>query len=201
LPVPKPDAIRIPAIYIKKLLHLESNTAVSCSRKESCEMFPLISINSALKIWQKHYCDSKFESCQRFTLSLAGKAVPPTLLPNGRTILPKSETGEDTAQTPSTAAPEQVNKKTNQEFSYYFRIQSEDGSALEEKAAAILEELNIPADAAFKKSPAPSLQFLIYVTDQISDENAAEAFRRITKLAGSPSRVKAIKLESLTLQP
>ena len=59
---------------------------MACSRKDSCELFPLIQINGALKIWQSFYCDGKFQTCVRYQLGLEGKSIPASLLPNGKNL-------------------------------------------------------------------------------------------------------------------
>lgn len=57
-----------------------------CSHTSNCELFPMISVNSSLKVWRTFYCESKWHECARFKLSLAGKSVPPNLLPNGKSL-------------------------------------------------------------------------------------------------------------------
>lgn len=59
---------------------------MACLRKETCDLFPLISFNDALKIWQDFYCDGNFQSCKRYQLGLQGKLIPASLLPNGRIL-------------------------------------------------------------------------------------------------------------------
>jgi hypothetical protein len=46
----------------------------------------MISVNSALKVWRTFYCEGKWGECARYKLSLEGKAVPPNLLPNGKSL-------------------------------------------------------------------------------------------------------------------
>ncbi|MFV1998143.1 MAG: hypothetical protein ACC641_09045 [Acidiferrobacterales bacterium] len=58
----------------------------ACSHTSDCELFPMISVNSALKIWRAFYCEGKWHECARYKLSLKGKVVPPNLLPNGKSI-------------------------------------------------------------------------------------------------------------------
>jgi hypothetical protein len=56
---------------------------VGCSHREGCPLFPLL--NASLRGWRDHYCDSedRWHDCARYKLSLTGKLVPITLLPNG----------------------------------------------------------------------------------------------------------------------
>ncbi len=58
----------------------------ACSHTSNCELFPMISVNSALKVWRTFYCEGKWHECARYKLSLEGKAVPPNLLPNGKSL-------------------------------------------------------------------------------------------------------------------
>jgi hypothetical protein len=56
---------------------------VGCSHREGCPLFPLL--NASLRGWRNHYCDSedRWRECARYKLSLTGRLVPITLLPNG----------------------------------------------------------------------------------------------------------------------
>jgi len=57
-----------------------------CSHTTNCALFPMISVNSALKVWRTFYCEGKWTECARYKLSLENKAVPSNLLPNGKVI-------------------------------------------------------------------------------------------------------------------
>lgn len=59
---------------------------MACSHTSTCPLFPLISVNAALKVWKTFYCEGKFENCQRYTLSKSGQSVPANLLPNGKSL-------------------------------------------------------------------------------------------------------------------
>lgn len=65
---------------------------MSCSHATSCELYPLMAMEPALNLWKNHFCDGDHEKCARFQLSLSGKAVPLTLLPNGKQLAPRSKT-------------------------------------------------------------------------------------------------------------
>jgi hypothetical protein len=56
---------------------------MSCSHTEECPLFPLL--NNSLRSWRNCYCDSEdgWRDCARYKLSLTGRRVPITLLPNG----------------------------------------------------------------------------------------------------------------------
>ena len=58
----------------------------TCSHTSNCALFPMISVNSALKVWRTFYCEGKWHECARYKLSLEGKPVPPNLLPNGKML-------------------------------------------------------------------------------------------------------------------
>lgn len=57
-----------------------------CPHAEGCELFPQFSLKAALKLWQIHYCEGRYESCERYKLSQQGKPVPVTLLPDGTSL-------------------------------------------------------------------------------------------------------------------
>lgn len=57
-----------------------------CSHSSKCQLFPLLAMEPALLLWKKHYCEGGFEKCVRYDLSLQGKIVPLTLLPNGKRL-------------------------------------------------------------------------------------------------------------------
>lgn len=64
---------------------------LSCSHSTSCELYPLLAMEPALKLWKSHFCDGDHEKCARYQLSLSGKMVPLTLLPNGKQLAPRSK--------------------------------------------------------------------------------------------------------------
>lgn len=57
-----------------------------CSHIPTCSLFPMISVNSALKVWKAFYCEGKWHECARHKMSTAGKPVPSNLLPNGKEL-------------------------------------------------------------------------------------------------------------------
>ncbi|MBE9516640.1 MAG: hypothetical protein IME93_06645 [Proteobacteria bacterium] len=59
---------------------------MSCTHTDSCELYPQISLSSALKVWQVFYCEGDFAKCARFQASSEGQSVPVTLLPNGKEL-------------------------------------------------------------------------------------------------------------------
>jgi hypothetical protein len=59
---------------------------MACSHTSTCPLFPLISVNNALKVWKTFYCEGKYTNCARYNLSLTGQGVPANLLPNGKSL-------------------------------------------------------------------------------------------------------------------
>ncbi len=57
---------------------------MACTHISSCPLFPLFALKASLSVWQIHYCNGEFESCERLKLSKAGARVPPNMLPNGK---------------------------------------------------------------------------------------------------------------------
>lgn len=60
---------------------------MTCSHISSCELWVQFALNPALDVWKIHYCDDDYERCARLQNSMRGKAVPLTLLPNGKTLI------------------------------------------------------------------------------------------------------------------
>ncbi len=58
-------------------------SGVGCSHREGCPLFPLL--NASLRGWRDYYCDNddRWRDCARYKVSLSGRLVPITLLPNG----------------------------------------------------------------------------------------------------------------------
>ena len=82
----------------------------TCSHTSNCALFPMISVNSALKVWRTFYCEGKWHECARYKLSLEGKPVPPNLLPNGKLL------DMDIAETTATKKPEAPGDKLASSF-------------------------------------------------------------------------------------
>ncbi len=59
---------------------------MACTHSSNCQLYPQFAADAALKLWKQHYCEGDFNKCARYQLSLQGKAVPLTLLPNGKQI-------------------------------------------------------------------------------------------------------------------
>lgn len=187
---------------------------MACTHKESCALFPVISLSSALKIWQTFYCDGRYETCERYKLSLAGQPVAASLLPNGKMLdvgsaprpaAPESRPGAPTARVapaqsepgarpsaaPAAAAPSVVS-------SYYLRVPVKDALGAVEKVLAPLAELGVRVDATIQKSAGPGgTRCLILVTDQAEEMNVYRAIVRIEALDEVSGPVKSIALERL----
>jgi hypothetical protein len=57
-----------------------------CPFVENCELYSLFRLRASLKTWQIRYCEAAFQECQRYQLAERGEAMPPTLLPNGKSL-------------------------------------------------------------------------------------------------------------------
>lgn len=49
-------------------------------------MFGLFQRSGTLGLWKINYCEGDYTVCARYERGLAGRAVPLTLLPNGREL-------------------------------------------------------------------------------------------------------------------
>lgn len=189
---------------------------MACTHKESCALFPVISLSSALKIWQTFYCDGRYETCERYKLSLAGQPVAASLLPNGKMLdvgsAPRPATENrpgapttrvapaqtEPATAPATAAaPAAASEKIV--CSYYLRIPVKDAAAALDKVVANLGALNVAVDATIQKSAVgpDGKRCLIVVTDQAEEMNVYRAIVRIEALDEVSGSVKSIALERL----
>lgn len=65
-------------------VHRSDRSGVGCSHTEGCPLFPLL--RASLRGWRDYYCDheDRWRDCARYKLSLTGRLVPITLLPNGK---------------------------------------------------------------------------------------------------------------------
>jgi hypothetical protein len=59
---------------------------MACSHTSSCELYVQFAADPSIQLWKTHYCDADFKRCARYKLSTQGKAVPLSLLPNGKQI-------------------------------------------------------------------------------------------------------------------
>lgn len=180
-----------------------------CTHKDSCALFPVISLSSALKIWQTFYCDGKFETCLRYQRSLKGEKVPPNLLPNGKeldlvvdvapvckpaTVTVAATPAAGTA-TPAKAAPSPT--ANNAYYSYYLRFRIQNTPGLAERIVQEIRKAGIGIDAMITKQ-APQQQgarCLIIITDQGPELDLYQAILRIEALEGVIAKVKSIPLE------
>lgn len=75
-----------------------------CPQKNNCDLFPLLMLADTLQIWMKSYCDSDYNACERYKISLEGRLIPLTLLPNGKYLSPSSEPLSSTPDNQDTEA-------------------------------------------------------------------------------------------------
>ncbi len=57
-----------------------------CDHVTTCPMYALFSVKESLRVWQIHYCNGRFENCERLRRARAGEGVPRDLLPNGKRL-------------------------------------------------------------------------------------------------------------------
>ena len=62
-------------------------TKATCPHISFCELFPKFQTSVTLKLWQGMYCEKNYTRCKRYELSLAGKAAPADLLPDGQRLI------------------------------------------------------------------------------------------------------------------
>ncbi|MHB8623516.1 MAG: ACT domain-containing protein [Sulfuricaulis sp.] len=189
---------------------------MACTHKDSCALFPVISLSSALKIWQTFYCDGKYETCLRFQRSLKGEKVPPNLLPNGKALdlilddKPKPVT-VTTAPAVTDAISESVTNRTTTTntksalaststnpsyYSYYLRFRIQNVPGLADKIVQEIRKTGTNIDATFvKPSPQAGASCLIIITDQGPELELYQAILRIETIEGVIARVKSIPLE------
>lgn len=190
---------------------------MACTHKDSCAMFPVISLSSALKIWQTFYCESRFDTCERYQRSNKGQSVPPNLLPNGKgldlepgtagaistsakPVAAASAPGAKPAArapiaTAPAAAPAPANGAT---YSYYLRVRIRDNPGLSEKIESEIRGMGINLDATvLKPVDGEGTRCLMMLTGQGSEVDLFRAILRIEEIDGVASKVKSVALEKL----
>jgi hypothetical protein len=190
-----------------------------CTHKDSCAMFPVISLSSALKIWQTFYCDGQHETCVRFQRALKGEKVPPNLLPNGKALdlIVDDKAAKPVAApavaaaaghaAPATAAtgpaptkPAPAAAATNtpnaSSYSYYLRFRIQDTPGLADRILQEIRNTGIGIDATVAKpGPRAGTRCLIIITDQSPELELFQAILRIEAIEGVLAKVKSIPLE------
>jgi hypothetical protein len=185
---------------------------MACTHKESCALFPVISLSSALKIWQTFYCEGRYATCERYKLSLAGQPVAASLLPNGKMLdvgnnprpavesrpgAPNTHGAPAQSEPAPAAAPVPAAAAEQIVSSYYLRVPVKDAPGVLEKVLTPLNELNVRVDASVQK-PAfgtDGNRCLILLTDQAEEMNVYRAIVRIEALDVVSGTVKSIALE------
>lgn len=188
---------------------------MACTHKDSCALFPVISLNSALQIWQTFYCDGNHETCLRFQRSAQGLKVPANLLPNGKLldlamgVPPAAQTSpaapsSDKAPTatPSVTAhtapsnPVQSGAAQATSVSYYLRVRMKNIAGLPEKIMQEIRNLGIRIDGVINKPVhADGTRCLIVITDFGPEVELFRAILRIETLEGVVAKVKSVALE------
>jgi hypothetical protein len=174
----------------------------------------MISLNSALQIWQTFYCDGRHDTCQRFQRSSQGQSVPPNLLPNGKSLdlvdvpAPAAKpaprpagpsVSTDNISAPRAAASPAPAMSAGSVYSYYLRIRvRETADNVVERVTQEIRAVGIGVDAAVLKPVQPDgTRCLIILTDQGSDVDLFRAVLSIESLDGVTAKVKSISLEKM----
>lgn len=191
---------------------------MACTHKDSCAMFPVISLSSALKIWQTFYCDGQHETCVRYQRSLKGEKVAPNLLPNGKELdlivddkaakpvaVPAAAPAAGhaapapTASKPAPAKPAAAaatNSPSASSYSYYLRFRIQDTPGLADRIIQEIRKIGIGIDATITKpAPQAGARCLIIITDQGPELELYQAILRIEAIEGVIAKVKSIPLE------
>ena len=58
----------------------------ACPHSNTCPMYDLFRRSGTLGLWKINFCNADYESCARFQRNKEGRAVPQSLLPNGRSL-------------------------------------------------------------------------------------------------------------------
>jgi len=191
---------------------------MSCSHKDSCGLFPIITLSSALKIWQTFYCDGKYETCLRFQRSNKGERVPSNLLPNGKVLdlvveKPAPSVPASTTVTPmatghaakiGTASITLLPTTTvtaKPGYSYYLRFRIKHIAGLADKILQELRNAGMAIDATISKPlQADGTHCFIIITDQGPELELYQAVLRIETMEGVVAKVKCISLEKQEAQ-
>lgn len=188
---------------------------MSCSHKTSCGMFPVISLSSALQIWQTFYCDGDYKNCQRYLRSIAGEPVASTLLPNGKTLELDAVTLPRGNRAPSISAPSaapvapptplsmptyaRAETGDVRHSSYYLRFQSRNGNGALQRALDLLRELAVGIDFSAHKTGDGGLQVCTVITEQAPEMNVYRAIVRIEDMGDVVGNVRSVRLETRTV--
>jgi hypothetical protein len=69
---------------------------MSCPLSTRCTLHAQLRASSALAVWQTLFCESGFNRCARYRMSMSRALVPVDLLPDGITHLPPRLTTQPT---------------------------------------------------------------------------------------------------------
>jgi hypothetical protein len=175
-------------------------------------------------IWQTFYCDGKYQTCERYRLSLAGKPVAPSLLPNGKSLDVKLCSEEEAADSCAVAPPVREPLKPaavpeppplsivpshapaaprddSQHSAFYVRFLCEDKPEAHARIGEILRSLHIRVDAMIKKKPPEAedspYRCFIFITDETSEVEVYRAMLRIEEIPGVLGKARCIPLEKI----
>ena len=59
---------------------------MACMHSDTCPIIKLFMGKPSLRIWTEWYCQGRYQTCARYSLTSRGETVPAWLLPNGRSL-------------------------------------------------------------------------------------------------------------------
>jgi hypothetical protein len=62
----------------------DAKPRAACPLEAECPMYDLFKLAGMQGLWQALYCHGTYQRCERFQASVAGRPVPPHLLPDGK---------------------------------------------------------------------------------------------------------------------
>jgi hypothetical protein len=184
---------------------------VSCTHKDTCALYKHLSTDFSLKVWQKFFCDGKYQQCARYQLALEGKAIPLTLLPNGKHLTvpemqavttgsaPPPPDAVEPAPPPAQPLPARpAGGAGANRSSYYLRMQVAAQERVEDEISSILTSQAVGIDALISKpGVAGAHPLLIVITNQVTRDDLNRAIRQLEASTAVSGMVKRILLESL----
>ncbi|MEE8388252.1 MAG: hypothetical protein V3R65_06740 [Acidiferrobacterales bacterium] len=170
-----------------------------CTHTSGCELFPMISVNSALRVWRTFYCEGKWHECARYKLSLKSKPVAQNLLPNGKFIDLAVVKPQAVAKPAPSAARVAAAAAPVDTMSYYLRMQIHSGAGVMAEIIRSLGQRKVRIDAVTEKKgrneSAPS--YLMVLIDQIDEPTLNEAVAGLQGLGCVEGEIKRVALEKM----
>lgn len=175
---------------------------MSCPHIESCGLYPELSCNSALKVWQVFYCEGQHQQCVRFQHSQTGKVVPVTLLPNGNNMDGRYLSYNVVAIKPLLDSKSQATQMNavaqaprEEHSSFYLRISCSDASNFMSQIETVMGDLGLGVAMKSIKSAADGGSDIILVTGDVVETTLYRAIVRLEGCEQVLDDIKCIALE------